>query len=68
MLVEDYRISMVMWLMALISLGVATMPSFEQPGGDRMKALWMQGMRYTSVALQDHDCLNMVKRFEAEIG
>ncbi len=68
MLVEDYKIAFVLWWLALITLGVATIPIFDQPEGQRMKALWGQGLNYSWQAIQDHDCLDMVKGFVADIG
>jgi Uncharacterized oxidoreductase dhs-27 len=68
MLIEDYKMSFVMWWMALITLGVATIPVFDQPEGQRMKALWGQGLPYMLVAMEDHDCLDMIKRIAAEAG
>ena len=68
MLLEDYKIAFVLWWMALITLGVATIPVFDQPEGARMKALWGQGLPYSWQAMLDHDCLDMVNRFVADIG
>ena len=60
--------SFVIWWMALISLGAATIPVFDQPEGERMKALWGQGLPYMLIAMEDHDCLDMIKRIAAEVG
>ena len=68
MLIEDYKMSFVMWWMALITLGAATIPIFDQPEGERMKALWGQGLPYMQVAMEDHDCLDMLQRIAAEVG
>ncbi|MCH7744067.1 MAG: DUF1679 domain-containing protein [Proteobacteria bacterium] len=68
MLIEDYKMSFVIWWMALITLGAATIPVFDQPEGERMKALWGQGLPYMLIAMEDHDCLDMIKRIAAEVG
>ena len=67
-LVEDYRIAFVLWWMGLTTLGVATIPVFDKPEGQRMRALWHQGLRYSWQAIQDHGCLAMVEGFAAEVG
>ncbi len=66
MLVEDYKIGFVIWWMALITLGTTTLPAFDKPEGQRMKALWGQGLAYSWQAMLDHDCLDMVRRFTAD--
>ena len=68
MLVEDYKIGFVIWWMALITLGIATLPGFDQPEGVRMKALWGQGLPYSFQAMHDHNCLEMVEGFVRELG
>jgi aminoglycoside phosphotransferase (APT) family kinase protein len=66
-LVEDYRMAFILWWMALISLGAATIPVFDQPEGQRMKALWGQGLGYMFHAMQDHNCLDLVEQYLAEV-
>jgi len=61
MLIEDYKLGYILWWMALISLGAATMPIFDQPEGARMKRLWGQGLRWMNIAMTDHDCLHLVE-------
>ena len=68
MLVEDYKVGFVIWWMALMTLGATTIPIFDQPEGQRMKALWGQGLEYSWQAMLDHDCLGMVQQFAAEVG
>lgn len=67
-LVEDYKMGFVIWWMALITLGSTTIPIFDKPEGQRMKALWGQGLGYSWQAMLDHDCLDMVEQFAAEVG
>ncbi len=67
MLLDDYRLGFILWWMALITIGAATMPIFDKPEGARMKRLWGQGLYYMNVAMTDHDCLRLVKGIVAEI-
>ena len=66
MLVEDYRLGFILWWMALTTLGAATLPSFETPEGERMKALWGQGLQYMWQAMDDHDCYDLVQKMLSE--
>jgi hypothetical protein len=68
MLIEDYRIGFLLWWMSLITLGVANLPGFATPEGARNKKLWGTGMFKMKHALVDHDCLDLVKKYTAEIG
>lgn len=67
-LVEDYKIAFVIWWMALITLGSTTIPIFDKPEGQRMKALWGQGLGYSFSAMIEHDCLDMVRKYSAEVS
>ena len=66
MLVEDYRLAFIVWWMTLITLGAATLPAFETPEGERMKALWGQGLQYMFQAMGDHDCYGMIQKMLSE--
>jgi Ecdysteroid kinase-like family len=65
-LLDDYKLGYVLWWMALISLGAATLPVFDKPEGARMKRLWGQGLRWMNIAMTDLDCLSLVESLAAE--
>jgi len=52
----------VMWWSAIVTIGANTLPTFDQPDSARMKRLWGQGIPWSLVALEDHDCLQVVER------
>ena len=62
MLLEDYVLGLVMWWSAIVTIGANTLPTFDQPDSARMKRLWGQGIPWSLVALEDHDCLQVVER------
>jgi hypothetical protein len=62
MLVEDYVLGFVMWWAALVTVGANTLPIMDKPEGARMKRLWGQGIPWMLLAMEDHDCLALVKR------
>lgn len=66
-LIEDYKIGFILWWMALVTLGSTTIPIFDKPEGQRMRALWSQGLGYSWQAMIDHNCLDMVEQFAAEV-
>lgn len=68
MLIEDYKIGFIYWWMALLTIGVANLPGFSTPEGQRNRRLWETGMYKNKYALLDHDVLDLVQRYLAEIG
>jgi hypothetical protein len=67
MLIEDYALSMCFWWMAIITLGVGTVPVFDKPEGTRMKLLWGKALPRALLAMRDLECLARVKRLAAEL-
>lgn len=67
MLIEDYSLSFCFWWTAIVSIGVGTLPIFDQPEGARMKELWRRGAARSKTAMLDLDCLSLVRRLAAEI-
>lgn len=65
LLVEDYRLSFCFWWTAIITLGVGTLPSFDQPEGARMKQLWGRGLERSKAAMRDLDCLGLIRGIAA---
>ena len=67
MLIEDYSLSFCFWWTAIISLGVGTLPIFDQPEGARMKELWRRGAARSKTAMLDLDGLSLISCLAAEI-
>lgn len=67
MLIQDYLFGFLFWWSNLVTLGTTVLPMFDQPEGRRMKALWGQGLVWMLIAMTDHDCLNLIRRIQAEV-
>ncbi|MCA9826278.1 MAG: DUF1679 domain-containing protein, partial [Dehalococcoidia bacterium] len=60
-LVEDYALGMCFWTAAIITLGVGTLPTFDQPDSARMKLLWEKGVHRGQAAMRDLDLLSRIQ-------
>ena len=67
-LVEDYKIGFILWWQALMTLAMANLPGFSTPEGQRNRRLWETAMYKMKHAMIEHDILDMVKKYSAEIG
>ena len=68
MLLEDYRLGYLLYWM----MNVAMYPQILQgtdtaPDGERMRRLYEEAMRCMQIALEDHNCLDLVQRLSANI-
>jgi len=61
-LIEDYRLSLVLWHMALITIGAAMLSHAETTADQRTIDLWRQGVPRFRTSLTDHGCLDMVQQ------
>jgi hypothetical protein len=67
MLIEDYALGICFWWMAIVTIGVGTLPIFDKPEGARMKLLWDRGSRRALAAMRELDCLARVRELAKDL-
>ena len=68
MLLEDYRLGYLLYWMMNVALFPQILPGTDTaPDGERMLRLYELVMRSMQIALEDHNCLDLVQRLSAEL-
>ena len=69
MLIEDYKFGYLLYWMAIISALATALQGIENSvDGERMRAFYKQAVNYMLVAMEDHQCLDMVQSIAAKVS